>query len=1225
MLKLQENELIQIFRQPGGTEFADFCAEIIRATCWAGGVPQSEIYFTARTDIKDGGVDARVASAVPNDKTGYFSVNSIWQFKAADEANISDADMLKEANKPFARSCIESGHAYRICICAHLPPDKHAALEDALTAAVANINASAPRPKVLSVGNVCALANLFPALVLRYRPGSDGICILFERWGQIITGVTPRFSPSSGFEPMKAAILNHSDFAKPSEDGVLVLHGQSGVGKTRTAFEAMREHPGAKSMVIYLDNEDHAGTWVNMLVNDPTAHLVLVVDECSLSKRVTLTRLLSEAKSRVRCICIDNSTDRPGTLAPEFTVGKPSLVEVQRILTDNFPQIPLERIRAYAQFSEGFVRLAADMCCYYDDRIQQAGNFGPIATKLEEYYRERLGTDDRLKAVNAIALLKRVRRKGEAPTELDHVCSLTGLDRETVEQNLAAIKDVPGFVERGELFYRVTPELIALIAFENAWKLWAERDPEAFLGKIPEPIQESFLERVSEGRNGEVRKIAQGFFHRMVQSFTARDLSDVRMVNKLVKFIETDAETYLPRLRETLESASHEELVGSATPDWLGGWGPRRELVWLAEKLVQFPEFFAECERILYVLAVHECEGRISNNATNIWQQLFRLRLSGTAVALEARLKVLGTRLRSATEQTATLFAGAISTILDFQASRLLGPPVVAGRIVPPEWYPSGTEFVPCVLSALRFIQDAMSHAVPALAKSAKETFLENIQLLTRQGWLEQIVPLVAQAQLDEDDRARLVGKVKRFLAWEQRPSGERRMTDAYALKVVKWTEELEPSSLHSRLIERVGAAPWDHYGRESEFETSLRVLARETLDSDALSNELDWLTSGEAQSAYNFGYAVGGQLEDAGLLELVLNRSVSRDAAFARGFISGLLAKSEIDTQPVNLLLDKWEAEQPAFCFQVALAGGNRVHVFERATRLVKANKIPAYHLRVFTHWVGQDRVTTEQVLMALRVLLPYSKGGDERCSDALMDFLAAKHHSHQLEDIIAVDPQLFWEAMAAFTQHPGRQESFWWGKILEAVGATEPKSSIHLACKALVSKEYALSDEASKLLTQMAPAFPDMVMSEIGSVMLDANLGIRFFLSKFSFFNALPFETVTAWLLRVGSAGAERIARHLPAPRIDGAGNPVVPDLTRWVLATFENDDRVFAEFCAGVHSFQTYLGDAALVHESEAEVARKFLTYPLRRIREWAQVEHESALREARLHREWDDLGR
>jgi len=87
-MKLDELELVQLFRQPGGKEFVRFCNEVIRTTCWAHGVPQSEVSTTLRTDIADGGVDTRVGRGISDDKFGYFETPSVWQFKAADQAGL---------------------------------------------------------------------------------------------------------------------------------------------------------------------------------------------------------------------------------------------------------------------------------------------------------------------------------------------------------------------------------------------------------------------------------------------------------------------------------------------------------------------------------------------------------------------------------------------------------------------------------------------------------------------------------------------------------------------------------------------------------------------------------------------------------------------------------------------------------------------------------------------------------------------------------------------------------------------------------------------------------------------------------------------------------------------------------------------------------------------------------------------------------------------------------
>jgi len=192
-------------------------------------------------------------------------------------------------------------------------------------------------------------------------------------------------------------------------------------------------------MVLYLDDEDAADNLATMLVNDEHAFAIIVADDCSLSVRVMLSRKLAAYKGRLRCICIDSGTERLAGATPELTLGNPNLPALEKILAENFPGIPPDRIRNYKQYSGGSIRVAADMCCHYHARIEEAGIFGPIAPKLEEYYRERLVSEARMQAVEAVALLKRVKHKGESPTELDRLCTITGVPRHEIEQHLAAI------------------------------------------------------------------------------------------------------------------------------------------------------------------------------------------------------------------------------------------------------------------------------------------------------------------------------------------------------------------------------------------------------------------------------------------------------------------------------------------------------------------------------------------------------------------------------------------------------------------------------------------------------------------------------------------------------------------------------------------------------------------------------------------------------------------
>jgi hypothetical protein len=1220
MLRLDALEVIQLFRKPGGADFVLFCNRVIRASCWAGGEPQSNVWTSSRTDAKDRGVDTRLTGAIPKDKSGYFGEPSIWQFKAADESHVNESDMAREANKPRARQWISEGSAYRIVICDHLTPDKKQRLLDALSNAVKAINASAPPPKVLSIDDIVDVANSFPALVLEHRPHLDAICILFDRWRQSSIGMTPIFVPPAGFDVTKNVVLTHVEFGKEVRSPVITLYGSAGVGKTRVALECLRDSPDASSMVLYTSSEDDVRELANMLVNDQTAYAVIVADECAIETREELSRKLMNFRERVRCVCIDNTVQRASTASPELIIPRLSTLELEKVLRANFEQIPQDRIRAYAQYCEGSVRLAADMCAHYDAEIAQAGSVRPVLSKIGDYYRVRLRDNLQRQAVETIALLKRVRHKGEAPTDLDLLCQLTGGERRNIEQSLAETKESPGWVEKGALYYRVTPDLIAMTAFSSAWDRWANGDIEGFLQRIPSSIQESFLQRVSESGSPEVRETVQRFFRRFADDFTPRDLGEVRLVNRFVTLIETDASSYLPALRRVVESATHDDLTTG--PDWTGGsWGPRRQLVWTAERFAIFPEHFYDCEAILFTLARHETEPRIGNNATKTWQALFRFQCSGSSLPLATRLSLLRDRLVRALERDADLFVGALEDLLYLMAVRVLGPPVVGGRVPPSEWRPKDRdELKESVMAGLQVLDEGTQHPILAISKGAKKALVGALEALTRQGWVDHLRPFVAASHLDESDRAELGGLLKRFLTWGKQPD-DSDIRSEYRSKIEDWVQQLEPKSLHARLVGSVGCRSIDHYGREKEWERELDQLAAELLESpDLLAAEIDWLTSSEAESAFEFGSRLGGLDVGATLVDKIVQHSRGRHIGFVRGYVAGLLYLANVSPVIVDARLDELEADDPVLSFQIALAGGSRVRAFDRASKLIKAGKIPAHHLRNFTHWVGDQHVSNNQVLEAIRLLIPVA-ATDTLTSDVIADFLGARLYSKQLDALLEADRTLVWEAISVASRNPGR-ETFWLVKVLDAAAPTNRSLAIQLACEALVGDSYLFERDAEGLLASWASEFPEEVMAGVGDLLLDDNVGWRFLATKLGLFSAIPPEVVIRWLESAGVRGAQRIARHIPKPFVDASGEVRVPKLTEFVLSRFEDDDTTFREFCAGTHSFQMYVGDIASQREAEAASSRPFFNHPLKRIREWARYEYESGVREAQLHREHDD---
>jgi len=76
-------------------------------------------------------------------------------------------------------------------------------------------------------------------------------------------------------------------------------------------------------------------------------------------------------------------------------------------------------------------------------------------------------------------------------------------------------------------------------------------------------------------------------------------------------------------------------------------------------------------------------------------------------------------------------------------------------------------------------------------------------------------------------------------------------------------------------------------------------------------------------------------------------------------------------------------------------------------------------------------------------------------------------------------------------------------------------------------------------------------------------------------------------------------------------------VPPMTAWLLKEFEADDQVFGLFRTNFHNCRGYFGGGRHYFIETTERMTPYLSHPLRRIREWAQLQLNSAKGEWELN--------
>ena len=1223
MWRLNPNDFAQ-FRGGGGQRFAHFVDRLIRATADRGGLPQSEIQTQLRVNIKDGGVDTQVKAAIPEDSSGWFSAPTCWQFKSVEAGDINDKEYKKkrndlqvEINKPFARELIQQGYAYRLCILGDLAPPKVDKWERQLRVEADRINASAPDPCVLHGGSLLHWGERFPAIVAWVRNMTQDL-LHWEAWEQICREVTRKYVPNSAWNDHQTQIRQHADLSIAPIDGepCLTIGGAAGVGKTRLVFETLNDSEASPGLVVYALDEREVKSLAISVVNDPGQAAIVVADECTPATRDFLNELGRSYVDRLRVICVDNSGERlaskasPIRLAPEE-----SLKNSEPILEANFPAVPRDRRHQYAQLAQGFVRLAADMCKH--DLELAGGDMSGLLGSVERYVRHRV-RNEHLPLLSLLALFHKVGFRDDARDELQTLCQIANCTPQEFRDVVQEVRESPGFVVQAGRYWYVTPEIVARVLFAVGWTKWVQDDPAEFMQGLPEAFQQQLIDRAGKLGEKEVRDELASFFRGWFTRLNAADLGQPNTANLVAALVEANPEQFLPLLRSIIENASGDDLLAISGRARNGKWGPRRTLVWLFEKLVSFPDFFTDCEAGLFHLAVHETEPRTGNNATAIWQELFSVYLSGTATPFLDRLPMLRARVESRNLQRAKLAFRGVAKALTQNTAKLVGAPIVAGRLRPRQWQPNSAaeEFV-CYEAALMLCEQQLTQGDASRRRMAFDVLVSSIQFLLHKGILDSIARMFRPQSLESDEARTLVNAVDGFIElhrkrrWERPDNGN----PSYLQRVSDWIDAFRPSDFDGRLRSVCSREPWDD--RFSDDPRTKRdeidgLAAQIIQDEVLLQPHLDWLATPEAQSAERLGFAIARADEISSCLETVFDHAIATGAVpLLRGYVRGMAFAERPPPAQLNFLLDRLEAAHPNSAIDILVYGGDRFDALNRAIRLVERGAVSPQYLAGFAMGFGRRELASEEAGRLIPVFIEAARAGDAASTQAGVRFLSAIRHFEDRQarnnslDLEAVRSSA-WNLIELSLPLIGSQLAVDWADLVRELASFDPQRAVNLLGNAMLSEDHTVVGQAEDKLTALAAKYPVAVMQAFGSALLHPDQGWRLQVAVHrDLVSQLPSTVVLDWVRSNGVNAARAIARHLPPPYLDESSTPVVPEMLDTFLRDY-NDNEVLENFISGVHSIETWAGNNAEQFRRQAEDARQFLNHPNKQIRQWANCE-------------------
>jgi hypothetical protein len=1234
MLPFITADQFRLFLDGTGKPFTVFVDSVLRAAAARLGIPPSDVHTNVRTNLADGGVDTRIDSG--NGSNVYLAVRTLWQFKARPFKDFTDSLVQEEiqgASKEYARNLIRNGYAYRLCICEDSDARDQKKLQDLLHSHVTAVNPDAQPSLVLLPSDIAQWANQYPSVIARHLRLPVDKFRSHESWRASAVAETPTFVATEHHAEWATRIESHLNWSQKPAEVALTLYGNAGVGKTRSLFEILDRLENQRELVLYTTDEKAAIDIATALTNDSTQNAVLVADECLNRARVSLSTILRGNEHRVRLITIDNAFERTRRIAPELHVTRATEQETLRVLEANFDSVPLDRRMRYTRIADGSLRFAVYMC-KHDSEILETGNISSALRDAHSYYESRFSgvgvfdTKDR-EALEIVALVDRLGFREDRENELIELCKLVHRDPQDTLERIEKIRTRMGFIASAGRFYYVTPAPVAMVAFDSAWERWVAPNPNSFLSGLPEDLVQPFQDRVSSA-SPEVGAVVAHFFRDWTITRGSRILESESETRHLLALVVADPATQVPLLRSIVESASPSQLGAGARDQFpFGSSTPRRLLVSMGEELAQFQEFYEDAEAILLRLALEENEPSIGNNATNTWKGLYRILLSGTEVPFPRRFELLKHRSESLNVPVRRLVIAAAAAAVDRQPIRMVGAPLFGSRLAPQDWRPKTYgDYYDAIENSVRLLAAMSSDPDPETAAVAKKALLDASEHLL---WAGYVMP-VRQALKDgisQDLQPRIRAMVQGTYARFSSPrvaehAGDQNSDTKNALD--DWLKSLPSETLHAQLVENVASEPWSHHFDEEEWRKRVEHLANQLFaDPAAFSAELAWLNSNEAKAATEVGHFVGRKdAESQKYLTEIVDAAIQHQAdAFARGYFYGVTERPGLTLDRLNSEIDRIQKANAKLAFFIMLPAGDSLHSFDRALTLVNSGLVPARVLSNLQVWVGSRKTTPQEAGRAVRLLLPLAKAGECETIDVATDFVAYQINKAGQEGKAEILRQIFdsnledlWSLLDLFVTDPGR-EDFWFAQVLRTAVQLDPARGCELASRMIIGDSFPMKGEGEKLIGELAQLYPAEIMEAVGRRITDDTTKDYFFVRKFSFLAAMPFEVVKGWLAKVGVVGARAIARHLQPPSVAQDGRPQVAQLTRFVLTEFEEDERTFSEFVAGVHSYQGYWGSYAEARQKEGLRAKAFLNDSSKRIRQWAVLEMRRAEEDARIH--------
>jgi hypothetical protein len=554
--------------------------------------------------------------------------------------------------------------------------------------------------------------------------------------------------------------------------------------------------------------------------------------------------------------------------------------------------------------------------------------------EIQEFLRRFVDTETR-QALQVLSVLAQIGWHEDLRDEAKTVAGFVQLPMAALEKAIDKLRAQGVVIEKGRYLY-VSPDLLAIQA---AADLWREKDYRLldlvaeFNG--PGPRRQLLIRLATMGEYPKMKDAVgqimstSGLFPTLAQ-LDQEFLSEVfRILSSAVPVAAADLLV---------------DLVVPATKNDLSSFDTgRRNVLWAVESLLRWPETSMKAARVAMKLALSETE-TISNNATSVFEQFFQMYLSGSPIPLMERFALIDELLQSNDPGARRLVIRAVASSLQSHETRSGGDTdYLSKRAYPPEWKPKTYgEMWDASRKALGYLEQIGTDD-DEVAIIARRERLQSLYTLAQRGLIDDAIHILQTANPanDEERRIRLAScdQLNRIpnLSEEQRS------------KVNQIRESAFGSSYFERLRRWVGRRLPGDFDAKHAFEAAdqqVLNLAEEGFRNDIGREELEWLSSPEAENVWLFGRRLGELDTSENFRERIISLAPNNvNCMLLATYISGrgIIAGPEVREQ----LLDAVALQKPVAAFGATWRGEPTASGAERIIRLVSDAQVEGSELR--------------------------------------------------------------------------------------------------------------------------------------------------------------------------------------------------------------------------------------------------------------------------------------